>query len=186
MTAGGTPCAAGGDSRARVLRRSGRQAASATQPAAMTPWHRLIQDLDLRPHPEGGWYRETWRAATAVATDRGARSAGTAILYLLADDARSAMHRIRSDEVWFHHQGGGLRIHVLDVDGARTLDLDRDRPQQVVPAGAWFGAEPTTAGNHVLVGCTVAPGFDFADFELATAADLAPWGPGPWQRLVGG
>lgn len=140
----------------------------------------LIQRLGLQPHPEGGHYRETYRAREQVDTDRGPRPASTAILFLLAAGERSAWHRIRSDELWHHHAGGPLWIHELCHDGrvlSTRLGLDLaagETPQHVVPAGRWFASEPALAHSWSLVGCTVAPGFDFADFELATAAVLEP------------
>jgi predicted cupin superfamily sugar epimerase len=148
--------------------------------AAITNPEALIQQLGLQPHPEGGHYRETYRAREEVNTDRGLRPASTAILFLLATGEHSAWHRIRSDELWHHHAGGPLWIHELSGSGkvhSTRLGLDLaagESPQHVVPAGRWFAAEPATTDGWSLVGCTVAPGFDFADFELATAAILEP------------
>lgn len=140
----------------------------------------LIQALELIPHPEGGHYRETYRAREQVQTPRGPRSASTAILFLLTAGECSRWHRIRSDEGWHHHGGGGLLIYELGPSGAvrRTrlgLNLAAgERPQHVVPAGCWFAAEPAPASAWSLVSCTVAPGFAFSDFELARADGLAP------------
>ncbi|MDA3962142.1 MAG: cupin domain-containing protein [Planctomycetota bacterium] len=143
----------------------------------------LAADLAMAAHPEGGWYRETWRSVQTVDTPQGQRNAGTAILYLLGPGERSALHRIQSDEVWFHHRGVGLLIHIIEAGQARCERLDAARPQLVVPAGAWFGALP--ADNElVLVGCAVAPGFDFADFDLARAGDVADVADGPWRQLL--
>lgn len=133
----------------------------------------IIRLLDLAPHPEGGAFRETYRSREIVPTDRGPRAASTAIYFLVRRGTFSALHRIRSDEGWHFHRGDPLRIVVIAEDGSRTdhllgSDLARgERPQAIVAAGAWFGAtlEPGGAG-HALVSCTVAPGFDFADFEL--------------------
>ena len=138
----------------------------------------LIQLLDLSPHPEGGHYRETYRAPTQVDTLHGPRPASTAILFLLAEGEQSCWHRIRSDELWHHHAGGALLIHELRADGTVRqtrlgMDLDAGQiPQHVVPAGHWFAAELIDPTSWVLVGCTVAPGFDFADFELAAPEQL--------------
>ena len=140
----------------------------------------LIRSLDLLPHPEGGHFRETYRAIETVPTPRGPRAASTAILFLLAAGERSCWHRIRSDEAWHHHGGGGLVVYELCLAGSvrRTrlgLDLAAgERPQHVVPAGHWFAAEPAPASPWSLVSCTVAPGFDFADFELARTDWLEP------------
>ncbi|MEI4486572.1 cupin domain-containing protein [Frigidibacter sp. MR17.14] len=128
----------------------------------------LIAALELQPHPEGGWYRETWRAAAA----EGARAAGTAILFLLKAGERSHWHRVDAAEVWLWHRGGTLALSVAETDAgpALTRRLGGDiaageAPQLVVPAGHWQAAAPEA--GHVLVSCVVAPGFDFAGFELA-------------------
>lgn len=143
---------------------------------------RLIERLGLQPHPEGGYYRETYRAEErvhrpAMSVDR---SAGTAIYYLLSGDAWSAWHRIRSDEIWHFYAGGPLRVHVLDGRGGLTTHRLGNAIenadcvfQAVVPAGCWFAAERVHADRYTLAGCTVAPGFEFSEFELADAARLA-------------
>lgn len=145
-----------------------------------------IERLDLRPHPEGGYFRETYRAAESIAASAlpprfgGGRAFATAIYFLLTRDAFSAFHRIRSDEIWHFYARQSVTLAILeDVGGGRLTiaSLGRDpargeRPQIVVPAGAWFGAEVAPAGTYALVGCTVAPGFDFADFDLAERAAL--------------
>jgi predicted cupin superfamily sugar epimerase len=143
----------------------------------------LIARLRLQPHPEGGYFRETYRAAELVAAVGlparfgGARACSTAIYYLLEAGQRSRLHRIKSDEVWHFYAGDPLVVVELGADGALTetrlgLDLAGGAvPQHVVPAGTWFGAHPAAVpgggSRFSLVGCTVAPGFDFADFELA-------------------
>lgn len=143
----------------------------------------IVRTLGLEPHPEGGFYRETYRAplviphASLSSTHAGDRSASTAIHFLVTRGSFSALHRIASDEVW--HFYGGAPLEVVEIDPSGALTITRlgselaigERPQHVVPRGAWFGSrvlEGTEArGDHALVGCTVAPGFDFADFELA-------------------
>ncbi len=142
----------------------------------------IVRQLGLMPHPEGGYFRESYRAATAIpagALDRrygGDRATSTAIYYLLEAGQRSALHRLRSDEVFHFYAGDPLNIIEIAPDGRLTetllgADLAAGAiPQHVIPAGAWFGAVP--AGRFSLVGCTVAPGFDFADFELAETAAL--------------
>ncbi|MGQ0465897.1 MAG: cupin domain-containing protein [Sporichthyaceae bacterium] len=120
----------------------------------------LAELLDLTPHPEGGWFRETWRSERTLDLPDypGPRSAGTAIYYLLAPGEESAWHRVRSAELWFWHRGGA------PADAA-SATLGPDCPQLLVPPGVWQSARP--AGNdEVLVSCVVVPGFDFADFEL--------------------
>ena len=127
-----------------------------------------IRRLELVPHPEGGYYRETFRSPLTIdLADGRRRPASTAIHYLLPAGARSAWHRVASDEIWHHYDGGPLRLHLL---GGGTWRLDRSNPQTVVPAGVWQAAEPE--GESVLCGCTVAPGFDFADFEMGSEEAL--------------
>lgn len=140
---------------------------------------RLIEALDLAPHPEGGYYRETFRAELVIGglPHGGPRAASTAIYYLLPAGSFSALHRVRSDEVWHHYDGDPVDLHLLEVDGDyRVVRLGRgwdlgERPQRVVPGGVWQAAT-TTGGRFALCGCTVAPGFDFTDFELASRAEL--------------
>ena len=132
----------------------------------------IIARLELRPHPEGGHYRETFRDS-----DVDGRSASTAIYFLLARGERSHWHRIDAAEVWHYYAGGALNLQIADDVGQRCIRLGPDLaagevPQTIVPAQAWQAAEST--GDWTLVGCTVAPGFDFAKFELA-APD---WFPG--------
>jgi uncharacterized protein len=127
----------------------------------------LVDLLGLAPHPEGGWYAETWRHAPPG----GGPAAGTAIYYLLAAGQRSHWHRIDATEIWHHYAGDALRLFVQAGDEpTTTVALGADlaagqRPQAIVPAGAWQSAEP--AGGWALVGCTVSPGFTFEGFEMA-------------------
>ena len=132
----------------------------------------LIERLELQPHPEGGFYKETYRSATEVNHKQISRAASTAIYYLLNDGAFSHLHRIDADEVWHAYAGSGIRVHIFDDDGYNFLDIGIDikagqRPQGMVPAGAWFGAELLDPKHFAFVGCTVAPGFEFSHFELA-------------------
>jgi hypothetical protein len=138
---------------------------------------RVIDLLQLSPHPEGGFYRETFRSSAMVTLERGPRAAGTCIYFLLPAGTFSALHRVSSDEGWHHYAGDPLRIDLLD-DGGRHLAvrlgddvLAGDTPQHVVPAGAWQAATPL-GDRYSLVGCTVAPGFDFADFEMPSRTEL--------------
>ncbi|SAK64841.1 hypothetical protein AWB79_03158 [Caballeronia hypogeia] len=141
----------------------------------------LIQRLKLEPHPEGGFFRETYRANGNVTREgEGAlRSASTAIYFLLCDGAHSAWHRIRSDEVWHFYAGDPLDVHVLDAKGmlvthrlGNALDHEDAVFQAVVKAGDWFAAVCRDANGAALVGCTVAPGFEFSEFELAAPGVL--------------
>jgi predicted cupin superfamily sugar epimerase len=127
----------------------------------------LIVRLELKPHPEGGHYRETFRDSNL---DANGRSRSTAICFLLARGERSHWHRIDAVEVWHYYAGDALILQIADDDGARNLRLGSDlaageAPQATVPAHAWQAAE--SIGDWTLVGCTVAPGFEFAGFELA-------------------
>lgn len=130
--------------------------------------------LGLQPHPEGGWYAETYRHPGTTETTAGTRSLGTAIYFLLMPENSSAWHRVASDELWFHHRGGPLRLWIGDEPETATEhvlgpDLEGGQlPQLLVPAGAWQAARP--ADEAVLVSCVVVPGFDFADFELGDPA----------------
>ncbi|SDD52154.1 hypothetical protein SAMN05216345_110130 [Cupriavidus sp. YR651] len=147
-----------------------------------SPRHRLIRELGLTPHPEGGFYRETYRDAARVVrqADGAELSASTAIYYLLCDDAFSAWHRIRSDEGWHFYAGDPLDVHVLHADGTllthhlgNPLVARGTTYQAVVPAGCWFAAERAGGDSGFsLAGCTVAPGFEFSEFELADPAAL--------------
>lgn len=126
----------------------------------------IIDLLGLTPHPEGGHYRETFRDPHHVAN----RSAGTAIYFLLARGERSHWHRVDAAEIWHYYAGAPLALHLVDDRGRQTLRLGIDlasgeRPQAVVPAHGWQAAE--SLGDWTLVGCTVAPAFEFAAFELA-------------------
>jgi hypothetical protein len=143
----------------------------------------LVAALGLAPHPEGGFYRETFRAPLLVAAPQGERAASTAIYFLLPAGTFSAVHRVRSDEVWHHYDGDPVELHTIDPAGAHAVaTLGRDlangqRPQLVVPAGVWQAAVP--AGHRfALCGCTVAPGFDFADFEMPSREALVATFPG--------
>jgi predicted cupin superfamily sugar epimerase len=128
----------------------------------------IIARLDLRPHPEGGHYRETFRDPR---TDADGRARSTAIYFLLARGERSHWHRIDTVEVWHYYAGDALILQIVPNGGApRAVRLGSELaagevPQAIVPAQAWQAAEST--GDWTLVGCTVAPGFDFAKFELA-------------------
>ncbi len=127
----------------------------------------IIAQLELRPHPEGGHYRETFRDQRV---DASGRAASTAIYFLLARGERSHWHRIDAVEIWHYYAGSALTLRIADTRGEHSVRLGPDmaageRPQAIVPAQAWQAAE--SSGDWTLVGCTVAPGFDFAKFELA-------------------
>src|SRR3954452_15756997 len=125
----------------------------------------VIERLGLAPHPEGGWYRETWRDLPAD----GGRGAGSAIYFLLDGHEHSHWHRVDAAEAWHHYAGGPLELAIAEGDDHSVTVLDADlshqaEPQAIVPARAWQSARPVD--GWVLVGCTVSPAFDFAGFEL--------------------
>lgn len=128
----------------------------------------IVRLLDLAPHPEGGFYRETFRDPAAV----DGRAVSTAIYYLLPAGQTSAWHRVDAAEVWHFYAGAPLELSLADASGRIVHRLGADlasgeRPQLVAPAGAWQRAR--SLGAWTLVGCTVAPGFEFAGFELAAS-----------------
>ena len=143
-----------------------------------------VRALDLTPHPEGGYFRETYRADEVVAPDalpkryEGTRCWCTAVLFLLPRGEISAFHRLRSDELWHYHAGAALELHILARDGSRqslVLGPDTVRGEQfqaAVPHGSWFAAHTRAPGAWSLVGCTVAPGFEFSDLQLGDRASL--------------
>jgi hypothetical protein len=139
----------------------------------------IIARLALLPHPEGGFFRETYRSRVEVPTARGPRAASTSIYFLLTPGNFSALHRIQSDEGWHFYAGDALEVIELTGKGEpRVTRLGADLgagevPQHMVPAGVWFGSRVTAGpAGHALVGCTVAPGFDMIDFELGRRSEL--------------
>jgi len=138
----------------------------------------LVRALALVPHPEGGWFRETYRSAERLSAGAlparfsGERRFATAILYLLSAGERSYFHRLLSDETWWHHAGGAMHLHVLGAASAHRLVVGPGSPQAVVPHGQWFAAEPAPGAEFALVGCGTSPGFEYEDFELADREQL--------------
>jgi predicted cupin superfamily sugar epimerase len=138
----------------------------------------LIHKLQLMVHPEGGFYRETYRSNKSIITGKAqVRNISTAIYYLLQNEDKSHFHRIQSDELWFFHQGQPMEIKIIQDSQLTTIHLGNDLengevPQAIIPANCWFAASVKNATGYSLVSCTVAPGFDFLDFELAKKEDL--------------
>ena len=136
----------------------------------MTNISNIIDKLQLQPHPEGGFYKETYRSIDTCLD--GSRNLQTAIYFLLTSDNVSHFHRIKSDEIWYFHDGQTLEIIEIDSNGNETITrlgkdiLNGEVLQHVVPAGIWFGARLAAHSEFCLVGCQVSPGFDFKDFEL--------------------
>ena len=153
-----------------------------------------VQYLEMQPHPEGGWYKETYRSQGSIPSSLigefdGDRSFSTGIYFLLTKANFSAFHRIKSDEMWHFYDGDGLIVHEINPNGDYIkhqlgLDLENgERPQLVISANSWFASEVKTGGNWCLVGCTVSPGFDFQDFELAEGSELVAHFPKHGQLI---
>lgn len=145
----------------------------------------LITHFHLHPHPEGGWYAQSYRSTESIPAAAlperfsGDRLFSTAIYFLLEQGNFSAFHRIKSDECWHFYSGDPLEIFILHTDGSLqvvTLGSSIEKGhhfQFVVPANCWFASRPAAGSRYCFVGCTVAPGFDFTDFEMANASGLS-------------
>jgi uncharacterized protein len=148
----------------------------------------LVSQLSLQPHPEGGYFAETYRSALELDTEFGKRNVATAIYFLLTAGNFSAFHRIKSDEGWHHYEGDVVHVHVIHTHGAyECIRLGKNATagevqQAMVPAHAWFASECIGENGYALVGCTVSPGFDFQDFELAKR--LALQSTFPTQKAI--
>jgi predicted cupin superfamily sugar epimerase len=158
----------------------------------------VIDILGLQPHPEeGGWFTETWRTAETISAEAldgryggTARNHGTAIYYLVTPETFSALHKLESDEVFHFYMGDPVEQLQLFPDGTgRLVTLGTDleagqRPQVIVPQGIWQGAKLAEGGSWALMGCTVAPGFDFADYEHGQRAALTEGWPAHAQAIA--
>ncbi len=155
----------------------------------------IIQQLQLLPHPEGGYYKETYRSSDFIEKENlpegfsGNRAFSTAIYYLLPAGDFSAFHAIRSDECWHFYEGVALSIYVIHPGGnlqvirlGRNLE-DGEVYQAVVPANCWFASRPSASTGYSLCGCTVSPGFDFRDFRMAGKTDLLLQFPEHYQLI---
>lgn len=137
-----------------------------------------IDRLGLQPHPEGGHYKEIFRSHTEVYrhNESELKNACTSIYYLLEHNDFSGFHRLKSDELWYFHNGQPINIHVLDADGGYTCielsDSETGNLQAFIKSNSWFAAEISSKSDFALVSCAVAPGFDFAEFEMATKSSL--------------
>jgi predicted cupin superfamily sugar epimerase len=143
-----------------------------------------INKLELQAHPEGGFYKETYRSSESIDKENlparfdADRNFSTSIYFLLAEGDFSAFHKIKQDELWHFHYGSSLTIHIISPSGEYSnqklgLDIDHEETLQViVPAGHYFSAEVNDKNSYVLSGCTVAPGFDFSDFEMPCYDEL--------------
>lgn len=151
---------------------------------------KLVEHFSMSPHPEGGFFAETYRSQGAIPADAlpgfgGTRNFSTGILFLLRRGEYSHLHRLKQDEMWHFYLGAPLRLAIVRPDGtAEEILLGQDvlndqYLQYTVPGGCWFGATPAEGSDFALVGCTVAPGFDFADFEMADPDVLGRPSPTP-------
>ncbi|CAL2082722.1 cupin domain-containing protein [Tenacibaculum sp. 190524A02b] len=144
----------------------------------------IIKKLDLQPHPEGGFFKETYRSNGEINTDslsgayNGKRNYATCIYFLLTSDNFSALHKINQDEIWHFYDGSPIRLHMISDKGVHSEHIigndfsKGEVPQFVVPGGYWFGAEVVEKDSFSLVGCTVSPGFSFDDFVLKSKKEL--------------
>ncbi len=144
-----------------------------------------VDKLQMLPHPEGGFYKETFRSDLQVDGGWGVRSALTSIFYLLEGDDFSGFHRIKSSELWYHHAGGILLVHEINPEGIlKTHQLSAENPFAAIQPNSWFASEVADKNNFVLVSCAVAPGFDFADFELAKRSEIVQEFPAHAELLA--
>lgn len=144
----------------------------------------IVNQLELQPHPEGGYFKETYRSFGEINEDslaqgyKGKRNYSTCIYFLLTSDNFSAFHRVKQDEIWHFYDGSTIRLHIISEEGVHTFHLigrdlqNGETPQLVVPGGCWFAAEVINKNSYSLVGCTVSPGFSFEDFELKSKKEL--------------
>ncbi len=150
----------------------------------------LIQTLDLKPHPEGGFYKETYRGSLEIEIENlKIRNSSTAIYYLLQDKDKSHFHKVLSDEIWLYHQGETVEIYEMDDSGnliTHHLGIDIENgeiPQIVISKNHWFAARIKSNTGYCLVSCIVAPGFEFEDFELANKEVLLKQHP-HYQEII--
>lgn len=144
----------------------------------------IITTLELKPHPEGGFFRETYRSSGEIHPDSldtrytGPRNYATCIYFLLTSKHFSSFHRIHQDEIWHFYAGAPILLHIISESGADTKQMigtnlqQGEVPQFVVPGGSWFAAEVAEPDSYSLIGCTVSPGFSFEDFELGSQKEL--------------
>jgi predicted cupin superfamily sugar epimerase len=149
----------------------------------------IIKKLSLEPHPEGGYFKETYRSLGEIIETnldmdyKGKRNYSTCIYFLLTSDNFSALHRIKQDEIWHFYDGSPIRLHMIsELANYSEHSIGRDFnkgevPQFIVPGGNWFAAEVIDNNSFSLVGCTVSPGFSFKDFELKTRKELVSMFP---------
>lgn len=161
----------------------------------MTSVEEIVQTLNLQVHPEGGYFNEVYRSVDRLPEgtfrDRfsGSRNVCTSIYFLLPSHHRSLFHRIKSDELWFFHKGSPISIYIIENNNCRIEKLGPEvsagqQFQLCVPAGCWFGARVEDPGSYALCSCTVAPGFDFQDFEIAERHSLLALYPHLQKEII--
>ena len=150
----------------------------------MSKIQQIIKKLNLQPHPEGGFFKETYRSKGSINSDSlaeeygGSRNYSTAIYFLLTSDNFSSFHKIKQDEFWHFYDGSPIRLHTISPEGIHEQFIigkdviGGEQPQVVVPGGHWFAAEVINDNDFTLVGCTVSPGFSFEDFVLENRKNL--------------
>lgn len=150
----------------------------------MNKIEKIIKKFDLKPHPEGGYFRETYRSKGEINQSNlsheysGKRNHSTCIYFMLTSENFSAFHKINQDEIWHFYDGSPIELHTISPEGIHSEFIigneleNRQTPQLVVPGGHWFASKVIEPNSYSLVGCTVAPGFDFDDFILPSREDL--------------
>jgi len=156
----------------------------------------IIKTLQLKPHPEGGYFRETYRSSGEITRDNlgskysGNRNYSTSIFYLLTSDTFSAFHSILQDETWHFYNGSPLYLHMISPEGVYSKVvigcnmMEGQVPQYIVPGGSWFAARVIDSNAFSLLGCTVAPGFNFDDFELGEREKLMKMFPAHHEVIL--
>jgi len=162
----------------------------------MTNYQEIIEQLQLQKHPEGGYFKEIYRSEESIHQNAlpkrylGARNISTFIYFMLTENDISAFHRIKSDEIWHHYMGDDVELLLINASGELERHLlgkglkQGALPQVVIPKDHWFAGRVVPGGSYCLMGCTVAPGFDFEDFELADRAALTQEFPDLEETVV--
>ena len=162
----------------------------------MTEIEQIINQLELKAHPEGGYFKETYRSTGIIKTDSlnhnftSERNYSTCIYFLLTSEKFSALHRIKQDEIWHFYKGSPIKLHIITNDGKYSYHIignqlsNGEVPQFVVPGGCWFAAEVLENNSYSLAGCTVSPGFSFEDFELPSQKELIQLFPHLKKEIV--
>lgn len=138
--------------------------------------HYWINKLGLQHHPEGGYYKEIYRSDENVHHKGQSKSTATSIYYLIDSETKSFCHRLKSDELWYHHQGASVTLYMIDTNGNWSVQIcgpnEGENLTVLIPKNVWFGARVTDPDSFTLVSCVVSPGFEFADFEMIDRNEL--------------